>query len=110
MGTPDSNTSARELGAGQIYRRLLAYCLPHWRVFLVAALGMAVYAATDTGFAYLINKLISAIGAPPAAEGPYQELIRACPASRPACGSQRSVHRLVLRSSGPIGEFGLPGP
>ena len=37
---------------------------------------MAVYAATDTGFAYLINKLISAIGAPPAAEGPYQELIR----------------------------------
>ena len=76
MGTPDSNPSARELSAGQIYRRLLAYCLPHWRVFLVAALGMAVYAATDTGFAYLINKLIAAIGTPPAAEEPYQELIR----------------------------------
>ncbi|MCL4780309.1 MAG: lipid A export permease/ATP-binding protein MsbA [Gammaproteobacteria bacterium] len=76
MGTSGSNPSAHELNAGQIYRRLLGYCLPHWRVFLVAALGMAVYAATDTGFAYLINKLIGAIGAPPAAEEPYQELIR----------------------------------
>ena len=76
MVTPGSNPSARELDAGEIYRRLLGYCLPHWRVFLVAALGMAVYAATDTGFAYLINKLIGAIGAPPADEEPYQELIR----------------------------------
>jgi subfamily B ATP-binding cassette protein MsbA len=76
VGTSGSNPSAHELNAGQIYRRLLGYCLPHWRVFLVAALGMAVYAATDTGFAYLINKLIGAIGAPPAAEEPYQELIR----------------------------------
>ena len=76
MSTPDSNSPARELSPGQIYRRLLGYCLPYWKVFIVAALGMAVYAATDTGFAYLINKLIAAIGAPPSTEGPYQELIR----------------------------------
>ena len=76
MDKPDSNPSARELSPGQIYRRLLGYCLPHWKVFLVAALGMAVYAATDTGFAWLINKLIGAIGAPPATDEPYQELIR----------------------------------
>jgi len=73
---PGSNPPAGELRSGQIYRRLIGYCFPHWKVFLIAALGMAVYAATDTGFAYLINKLIGAIGAPPATEGPYQELIR----------------------------------
>ena len=76
MTKPGSNPPAGELRSGQIYRRLIGYCFPHWKVFLIAALGMAVYAATDTGFAYLINKLIGAIGAPPATEGPYQELIR----------------------------------
>ena len=76
MTKPGTNPPAGELRSGQIYRRLIGYCFPHWKVFLIAALGMAVYAATDTGFAYLINKLIGAIGAPPATEGPYQELIR----------------------------------
>ena len=76
MVTPDRNPPAGELSPGQIYRRLIGYCIPHWKVFIVAALGMAVYAATDTGFAYLINKLIGAIGAPPATEEPFQELIR----------------------------------
>lgn len=70
------NPSVGELSPGQIYRRLLGYCFPHWKVFLVAALGMAVYAATDTGFAYLINKLITAIGAPPSTEGPFEVLVR----------------------------------
>lgn len=76
MSTPDSNAPVRELSPGEIYRRLLGYCKPHWKVFIIAALGMATYAATDTGFAYLINKLIGAIGAPPATEEPFQELIR----------------------------------
>ena len=76
MTKPGTNPPAGELRSGQIYRRLIGYCFPHWKVFLIAALGMAVYAATDTGFAYLINKLIGAIGKPPATEEPYQELIR----------------------------------
>jgi subfamily B ATP-binding cassette protein MsbA len=45
-----------------IYRRLLGYCRPYWKVFILAALGMAVYAATDTGFAWMINQLIEAVG------------------------------------------------
>lgn len=43
-----------------IYWRLLGYCKPYWPVFLVSAIGMAFYAATDTGFAFLINRLIGA--------------------------------------------------
>ncbi|MCC5795570.1 MAG: lipid A export permease/ATP-binding protein MsbA [Chromatiales bacterium] len=45
-----------------IYRRLLRFCIPYWPVFILAALGMAAYAATDTGFALLINQLIGAFG------------------------------------------------
>jgi subfamily B ATP-binding cassette protein MsbA len=41
-----------------VYRRLARLCAPYWKLFVVAALAMAVYAATDTGFAWLINRLI----------------------------------------------------
>ncbi len=41
-----------------IYRRLLRYVRPHWPVFLVAVIGMAVVAATETGFAALMRPLL----------------------------------------------------
>lgn len=44
-----------------LYRRLLGLSLPHWRMFLVAALGMALYAGTDTAFAWLVNNLLKAV-------------------------------------------------
>jgi subfamily B ATP-binding cassette protein MsbA len=46
-----------------IYRRLLALCRPYWPAFVVAAAGMAVFAATNTGFAYLVNQLLASFGA-----------------------------------------------
>jgi len=57
QGTPGATPLA-------IYRRLLGYCAPYWPVFLVSAVGMAFYAATDTGFAFLINRLIGAFSSP----------------------------------------------
>ena len=44
--------------AGPVYRRLLGYSIEHWPVFATAMLGMAVFAATQTGFAY-IAKLVT---------------------------------------------------
>jgi subfamily B ATP-binding cassette protein MsbA len=44
-----------------VYRRLLSICSPYWRIFTVAALAMAIYAVTDTGFAYLMNNLIKTL-------------------------------------------------
>ncbi len=41
-----------------VYRRLLGYALPHWRVFALASLGMAVYGATDAGFAALMKPML----------------------------------------------------
>jgi len=42
----------------QIYRRLLGYAFPHWKVFLLAIIGMVLYAATDTGFAALMRPML----------------------------------------------------
>lgn len=40
------------------YRRLLAYAVPHWPVFAVAVLAMAVFAATEASFAALMKPLL----------------------------------------------------
>lgn len=52
---PPKDTSA------SLYRRLLGLSLPHWRMFVVAAAGMALYAGTDTAFAWLVNNLLKAV-------------------------------------------------
>jgi ATP-binding cassette, subfamily B, bacterial MsbA len=41
-----------------IYRRLLGYASPYWKVFALAALGMLAYAATDVGFAALMKPML----------------------------------------------------
>ena len=42
----------------QVYRRLLRYALPHWRMFAVGIVGMAMFASVDTGIAWLVQKFI----------------------------------------------------
>ena len=42
----------------QLYRRLFAYVLPHWRPFVVALLAMAFVASTETAFAALMKPLL----------------------------------------------------
>ena len=50
--------SEPEPSSWAIYRRLLRYSLPHWPVFLVAVLGMVLFAAVDTAFIRLIQPLM----------------------------------------------------
>ncbi|MEO8445469.1 MAG: lipid A export permease/ATP-binding protein MsbA [Gammaproteobacteria bacterium] len=59
-----------------IYRRVLSFARPHWGVFIIAAIGMAFYAATDTGFAWLVKQLLASIEAPVGTVDPQGELIR----------------------------------
>jgi subfamily B ATP-binding cassette protein MsbA len=40
------------------YWRLLRYSAPHWKVFLVALLGMVMFASVDTAFIWLIKPMI----------------------------------------------------
>ncbi len=44
--------------ASELYQRLLGYAIPHWRLFLLAVLAMALFAATDTGFAALMKPML----------------------------------------------------
>ncbi|HET7308064.1 MAG TPA: lipid A export permease/ATP-binding protein MsbA [Gammaproteobacteria bacterium] len=41
-----------------IYRRLLAYVRPYWKLFTLAMVGMVVYAFTQPAFAYLMKPLL----------------------------------------------------
>lgn len=50
--------STPEYRAGLVYRRLLAYALPHWRMFSVAVLGMVMFSATDIAVARLMKPLV----------------------------------------------------
>ncbi|HEY0974287.1 MAG TPA: lipid A export permease/ATP-binding protein MsbA [Solimonas sp.] len=52
--TPDSGRKA----AWPIYRRLLGYSLPHWKVMLLAFLATAAFAASEASFAALIKPLL----------------------------------------------------
>ncbi|MDE2148749.1 MAG: lipid A export permease/ATP-binding protein MsbA [Gammaproteobacteria bacterium] len=40
-----------------VYRRLLRYAAPYWRMFLLAVLSMALFSATDGGMAWLLKPL-----------------------------------------------------
>ena len=42
----------------QTYRRLMGYALPFWPRYLLAMIGMAIYALTQAGFAALIQPLL----------------------------------------------------
>jgi subfamily B ATP-binding cassette protein MsbA len=45
--------------AGRIYRRLLSYAAPHWGMFSIGVLGMALYAATDASTAWLVREFLN---------------------------------------------------
>ena len=44
--------------AFSIYRRLLRYAAPHWGMFLIGVIGMALFAASDASIAWLTQKFL----------------------------------------------------
>jgi subfamily B ATP-binding cassette protein MsbA len=56
-----SSRQVNVLPPGVIYRRLLKMCAPFWVMFVLASLAMALYAATDTGFAFVMNNFIKSL-------------------------------------------------
>lgn len=47
-----------EQTSGEIYRRLLRYARPHWRMFLIGIAGMIGFAAADVSFVALMRPLL----------------------------------------------------
>ncbi len=59
----------------RIYGRLLTYARPHLRVLVLAMLAMVVYAATDSGFALLMQPLLRSLEAGEAASSLLMPLL-----------------------------------
>ena len=62
-GQGDGEHIEVEMSAKEIYGRLLRLSLRNWLVFLAAVVAMAIFAASDTGFALLIKTLTEIIEA-----------------------------------------------
>jgi subfamily B ATP-binding cassette protein MsbA len=45
--------------AGRIYRRLLSYAWPHWRMFSIGVAGMTIFAATDGLLVLLVKEFLN---------------------------------------------------
>jgi len=41
-----------------IYRRLLKYALPYWKIFVFAVIGMVIFAGTEVSFAQLLEPMM----------------------------------------------------
>jgi len=52
------NREAQPRDGARLYRRLLGYVLPHWRVFIIALAGLVLVAGTEGAFAYFIKPMI----------------------------------------------------
>ncbi|MFV2057921.1 MAG: lipid A export permease/ATP-binding protein MsbA [Thiohalomonadales bacterium] len=46
------------ISASDAYRRLLRYAKPYWQGFIAAVIGMALVAATETGFAAIMKPML----------------------------------------------------
>ena len=52
------NQQSQSNDAAIIYRRLLSYAAPYWKVFIFAVIGMVIYAATEVSFAKIIEPMM----------------------------------------------------
>ncbi len=45
-----------------VYKRLMRYVLPYWRLFIISTIGFAIYAATEPAVVMIIQKMIDLLG------------------------------------------------
>ena len=52
------NQKSENTDAGILYRRLLTYAVPYWKVFIFAVIGMVIYAVTQVSFAEILKPMM----------------------------------------------------
>ena len=52
------NQKSENTDAGVLYRRLLTYAVPYWKVFIFAVIGMVIYAVTQVSFAEILKPMM----------------------------------------------------
>lgn len=55
--TKDMNQKSNN-DAAVLYRRLLSYAFPYWKVFIFAVVGMVIYAGTQVSFAEILKPMM----------------------------------------------------
>ena len=45
-----------------VYKRLMRYVLPYWRMFIISTVGFAIYAATEPAVVMIIQQMIDLLG------------------------------------------------
>lgn len=53
-----SEKSNRTMTNSEVYKRLMRFALPYWRMFLLSAIGFAIYAATEPAVVMIIQRII----------------------------------------------------
>lgn len=54
----------RPMNNSAVYKRLMRYVLPYWKMALISTLGFAFYAATQPVFAVVIQRIIDTLNSP----------------------------------------------
>jgi len=50
--------AVNKIGGKEAYRRLLTYVIPHWKMFVISVIGMAIFSGTDAAVAWLMKPLL----------------------------------------------------
>ncbi|MGZ5531544.1 MAG: ABC transporter transmembrane domain-containing protein, partial [Methylomonas sp.] len=45
-----------------VYKRLMRYVFPYWRMFVISTIGFAIYAATEPAVVMIIQRIIDSFG------------------------------------------------
>ena len=55
---------SKNMTNSQVYKRLMHFVLPYWRMFVVSTLGFAIYAATEPAVVMIIQRIIDSFSSP----------------------------------------------
>lgn len=58
------NNLNKRMTDSQVYKRLMRFVLPYWRMFVVSAIGFAVYATTEPAVVMIIQRIIDSFNSP----------------------------------------------
>lgn len=62
---------SKHMSDSEVYKRLLTFVIPYWRMFLISTLGFGIYAATEPAVVMIIQRIIDSFNQPNKADIQY---------------------------------------
>ncbi len=73
--TSSHTAPQKKTSDGEVYRRLMGFVIPYWRLFAVSAAGYGIYAATEPAVVMIIQRIIDSLGKADRSEIQYLPLL-----------------------------------